>query len=184
MFFQFVFIQFITAHAILEFPTSRKTGKMSFQGTGVKISNFPPTTEQLNSCLDSTATAPVSTFSINDSITVTWKITIPHQSDPGVRIAFQSGTKMVVVKDNVNVNDLKSTVQIPKDLKPGNNVLQWIWASKEDGGFYMACSDITIQASTVNTTKSVLPNSTATSGAIIGSLPITPVLFMSLVILL
>ena len=52
---------------------------------------------------------------------------------------------MTVLQDNINVNDLKTIVSLPPN-KSGPAVIQWSWASEEDGGFYMACSDIMISA--------------------------------------
>ncbi|KAJ3335634.1 hypothetical protein HDU91_002096, partial [Kappamyces sp. JEL0680] len=76
----------VSSHAILEFPTSRQTGtQMSFRDVGVKIANFPPTAEQLASCLDSTPSQPKESFTEGQDVTLRWAITIPHTSDPGVR---------------------------------------------------------------------------------------------------
>jgi hypothetical protein len=139
----------IHCHAILTTPKSRTSGtQMSFSGIGVKIATFPPPPQQLNSCLDSTRQPSSLTVSPGSQTTVEWAITLPHSSDPGVRVALldpKGGPAMVLV-DNVNVNDLKTTVTFPAALTPGPAVMQWIWASKDDGGFYMACSDITVAA--------------------------------------
>ncbi|KAI8897139.1 hypothetical protein BC833DRAFT_566049 [Globomyces pollinis-pini] len=151
MYFQ-IFISAVYSHAILEFPTSRTTGtQMSFTGEGIKVANFPMTQAQLAGCLDSTATNPAQTFKSGQEIDVKWKITIPHQSDPGVRVAIQfPGGPMTVLKDNVNVNDISTKVKLPVGKSSDKAVLQWFWASKEDGGFYMACSDIRVVADTPN----------------------------------
>jgi hypothetical protein len=121
---------------------------MSFTGDGVKIANFPVTTDQLAGCLDSTPSAALDTIAPGESMTVRWNITIPHTSDPGVRVAIQfPGEPMQILKDNVNVNDLNTTVTIPQ-TSANSAVLQWLWASQEDGGFYLACSDLNIAGGT------------------------------------
>lgn len=137
----------VYSHAILTTPKSRTSGtQMSFKDDGIKIATFPPPPKNLNSCLDSTPQPSTLTVSPGGQTTLEWAITLPHSSDPGVRVALldpKGGPAMVLV-DKVNVNDLKTTVTFPAGLSPGPAVMQWIWASEEDGGFYMACSDITV----------------------------------------
>ncbi|KAJ3301526.1 hypothetical protein HDV03_000702 [Kappamyces sp. JEL0829] len=121
---------------------------MSFTGNGVKIANFPVTADQYSGCLDSTPVQPKDTYPQGGAVQVSWKITIPHKSDPGVRVSIQfPGEPMQVLSDHINVNDLAVSVPLPA-AKSGGAVLQWSWASQEDGGFYMACSDIMITAKT------------------------------------
>jgi hypothetical protein len=130
-------------HAILESPTSRTTGQMSFQGEGIKIANFPATPEQLAGCLDSTPGTPTN-VQPGSALEVRWRITIPHRSDPGVRVAIQfPGEQMQILQDNLDVNVLRTSVTIPQTTS-SSAILQWIWASQEDGGFYMACADLNI----------------------------------------
>ena len=91
------------------------------------------------------------------ALTVGWNITLPHTSDPGVRVAIQyPGLAMQVLKDNIDVNLKQAQVLVPNRLAP-NAVIQWYWSSEEDGGFYLACSDVAIVskvASTRGTTTS------------------------------
>ena len=111
-----------------------------------RIATFPPTAEQLAGCLDSTASTPTETFIAGRDLPVKWKLSIPHANDPGVRIAIQfPGEPMTVLKDALDVNDESATVQLPAGKTSDKAILQWMWATKEDGGFYMACSDIIVK---------------------------------------
>ena len=123
------------AHSILTFPKSRVTGtQMSYIGMGVKVANFPPTAEQLASCLDSTPEAPSMTLAPGADLQVKWNVTLDHPSDPGVRIAIQyPGEPMAVLQDKIDVHLNQTMVKLPAD-KTGNAVLQYIWASQVDGG--------------------------------------------------
>jgi hypothetical protein len=135
-------------HAILTYPTPRRTGRTSFEGEGIKIANFPPTRDQMSGCLDSTPSTPKETFRVGQSVSLAWEITIPHPSDPGVRVAIQfPGQPMQLLRDNIDVNVLQTSIVIPP-TRSNSAVLQWSWASAADNGFYLACSDIRIQAST------------------------------------
>ena len=137
---------YVFSHAILTSPTPRRTGNTSFEGLGIKVVNFPMTDLQKSGCLDSVPIAPTSTFAANANIDVNWEITLPHTSDPGVRIAIQYPNQpMQVLADNLDVNLKTMTVSAPN--KTGYAVIQWYWASEEDGGFYLACSDVMITPS-------------------------------------
>ncbi|KAI8905806.1 hypothetical protein EDD86DRAFT_182677, partial [Gorgonomyces haynaldii] len=96
-------------------------------------------------CLGATPIKPVDKFVAGQDVTVEWAITIPHKSDPGVRIAVQfPGEQMQVLADKLDVNSLKATVKLPAGKTADSAVIQWLWATQEDGGFYMACSDVQI----------------------------------------
>ncbi|KAJ3123130.1 hypothetical protein HK098_002173 [Nowakowskiella sp. JEL0407] len=141
----FSFIVSVLSHAVLEFPAPRKGEEVE---PGFKINNFPPTADQLSQCvgLGKTPGAVSSTFESGATIDVKWKITIPHKSDPGVRIAVQfPGEAFTVLVDNIDVNKVSVSVNLPAG-KSGTAVLQWMWATQEDGGFYMGCSDILVNA--------------------------------------
>ena len=141
----------VHGHAILTNLQSRTGPEMSFEGDGNKIATFPPTPQQLSGCLSSTPLPPRDTFTAGSQVELKWNITIPHASDPGVRVALQyPGESMLVLADNIDVNTLSTTVNLPPDKISESAVLQWMWASQEDGGFYMACSDIRIGAPTLN----------------------------------
>ncbi|KND02905.1 uncharacterized protein SPPG_01985 [Spizellomyces punctatus DAOM BR117] len=150
-----LFPSLTSGHAILLFPTSRQTGtQMSFTDVGIKIATFPPTAAQLNSCLDSTPVAPQEAFVAGSDVTVKWSITIPHQNPPGVRVAVQYDPQsdFIVLQDNIDVNALSATLSLPADKSSDTAVLQWLWASQEDGGFYMACSDVMIKPAAAGNT--------------------------------
>jgi hypothetical protein len=152
MLVQTILISIVSTHAILETPLPRTNGNMSYTGTGIKIVNFPPTPAQLNSCLGSTASPKPNTVLAGTNLNVKWAITIPHISDPGVRVAinYPPSLDFAVLKDNIDVNVKNIDVLIPAKL--GSATLQWIWASQEDGGFYMACSDLMVTDKAVNAT--------------------------------
>ncbi|KAJ2993547.1 hypothetical protein HDV02_002242 [Globomyces sp. JEL0801] len=153
-----LFISNTFAHAILDFPTPRKNGQMSFANPGIKVANFPITDAQKAGCLDSTPGAAVDTFTSGQDITVKWTITIPHKSDPGVRVAVQfPGEQFTVLQDNINVNDKSATLKLPAGKTSDKAVLQWFWATQEDGGFYMACSDIKIVGQAANAPAPAAP---------------------------
>lgn len=139
----------VNSHAILVNPPPRTTGQMSFSEIGIKIANFPPTAEQLNSCLDSAPSPTALQVKSGSQIPVEWSITIPHSSDPGVRIAMQFGDNVFeIMQDNIDINAKTAKITIPSD-KSGKAVVQWLWATQEDGGFYMACADVEIVAQVV-----------------------------------
>lgn len=85
-----------------------------------------------------------------------WKLTIPHNSDrtdSGVRIAIHYGDgdsyAQNILADGVDTggaqNDiLTRSITLPAGKTCENCVLQWMWAARADGGYYLGCSDIRI----------------------------------------
>ena len=81
-------------------------------------------------------------------IPVTWDITIPHDSAPGVKIAMSFSQT-----DSYNDNVLEpegldagsggeNTKEVTLPDKSGQAVLKWQWCSNEDGGCYITCADV------------------------------------------
>ncbi|KAJ3089332.1 hypothetical protein HK102_006631 [Quaeritorhiza haematococci] len=140
-----------SGHALMVDPPPRNVPDMR-QEPGGKLTPFPPPANLLNSCnTQAGPTTPgdaVATFTAGQTVTVRWKISIPHRSDPGVRIAVRYGEteNFEVLADNIDVNTLSADVQLPAGKTSQNAVIQWIWASQEDGGFYLGCSDVAITA--------------------------------------
>ncbi|KAJ3123119.1 hypothetical protein HK098_002162 [Nowakowskiella sp. JEL0407] len=135
----------VSGHAVLVSPPPRDGDEKE---PGLKIANFPVREDQLQQCVGvGKDVGPVkATFNEGGDVLVKWKITIPHKSDPGVRVAIQyPGEQFSLLTENVDVNLNQVSVKLPAG-KSGQAILQWLWASQADGGFYMACSDINVKA--------------------------------------
>jgi len=119
---------------------------------GIKNYPEPPTANQTNGCLGTTPGSPVATYVAGTNITVTWLTTILHTSAPGVSIAVQysatDGFNNNILASGVNIGNVGfNSLNVVLPSKTCNPcVIQWIWASASDGGFYMGCSDIVIIA--------------------------------------
>ncbi|KAJ3155640.1 hypothetical protein HDU89_006614 [Geranomyces variabilis] len=135
----------VAAHGILVSPAPR-----AGQGVapGPKFAIFPPPADLMALCGNNNNAGPVSaTFTAGESIPVKWQITIPHVSKPGVTISikYNPGDRFEALASGLDVNSVTSTVKLPADKASDNAVLQWTWASEEDGGFYLECADIAIK---------------------------------------
>ncbi|KAJ3078637.1 hypothetical protein HK102_004349 [Quaeritorhiza haematococci] len=135
------------AHGLLAFPPPRNDPGMSV-APGEKIARFPPPADILNSCHTSTPGPIAATLTAGQAVNVRWDITIPHPSAPGVRIAFARapGANFEVLAEGVDVNLNAYEVRLPADVTSPNAIIQWVWASETDGGFYLGCSDVAITA--------------------------------------
>ena len=116
---------------------------------------------------------PENVFIAGTDIQVQWKLTIPHPADvedTGVRIAlhYESGSSFEcnILKgglegdpgfdgpnrrvaagletDTTPGQTRSVTVRLPEGQTCDYCVLQWVWAARSDGGFYMNCADISI----------------------------------------
>jgi hypothetical protein len=138
----------VRGHAIMTGPTPREGAEMSTKDIGVKInSQFPLPAgfrTGADACPSANAKGQVTDFP-DGQIKVDWKLTIPHKSDPGVRVAiqFDGENAFTVLQDNIDVNALTANVDAPAG-KSGDAIVQWIWATQEDGGFYVACADVRV----------------------------------------
>ncbi|KAI9223077.1 hypothetical protein BC828DRAFT_376866 [Blastocladiella britannica] len=140
-----------SAHAILLSPTAR-AGANGSDNIGIKIPQ--PKDAQFFGTCGNAATTPgksAATFAAGDLVPVKWKITIDHLSDPGVSVALRCGSNKAFtpLAKSIKAQLQQTTVTIPKDTPAGNCELQWIWSSVDDGGSYIACSDITVRAAAV-----------------------------------
>jgi len=139
----------IFGHGIMLCPPPR-TGMATTQGT-----KYPgaPTSTNLNSCMGyDTAGSSQATFVAGQVTSIAWDTTIYHAPTPGVRIALActgdnfSDNILAQSLDVGQVGDHYYNITIPLS-KSGACVVQWIWNSNADGGFYIGCADITIIAS-------------------------------------
>ncbi|KNC96330.1 uncharacterized protein SPPG_08233 [Spizellomyces punctatus DAOM BR117] len=135
----------VDGHAILVDPKPRAGQGLA---PGPKFGNFPPTAEQLAGCANSTAGPISKTLTAGQNIDVKWAVTIPHVSAPGVRLAIQwaPGQAFQVLANGLDVSKNGSSVALPAGKTSNAAVLQWMWASQEDGGFYLECSDVAVKA--------------------------------------
>jgi hypothetical protein len=114
---------------------------------------------------------PQTAFRPGATVNVRWRLTIPHpldNSDTGVRVAVHyddtdsfscnivagglAGDPGFVVPasvvpagtgDEVRGEEVVHTITLPNKLC-NRCVLQWAWAARRDGGYYMSCADIAI----------------------------------------
>jgi hypothetical protein len=128
-----------------------------------------PTEADLNGCGGSpnndsgVGPDPVAVYNIEDgdrSVDVSWDVTIPHGTSPGTRIAVKYAEDNEGFNDNVltaggatppfdetvdNSEAGRKTLRVTlPEGKTGSAVLQWVWASTTDGGWYVGCADIAV----------------------------------------
>lgn len=117
---------------------------------------------------------PENVFTAGTSVPVRWRLTIPHPidvEDTGIRVSlhYESGSSFAcnILKgglegdpgydDRPNMRvaagpttttapntEVTVLVDLPADQTCDYCVLQWVWAARADGGFYMGCADIAI----------------------------------------
>eukprot|EP01112_Ceratiomyxa_fruticulosa_P002647 TRINITY_DN1279_c0_g1_i2.p1 TRINITY_DN1279_c0_g1~~TRINITY_DN1279_c0_g1_i2.p1 ORF type:complete len:177 (+),score=28.15 TRINITY_DN1279_c0_g1_i2:502-1032(+) len=160
-----LFLTFITlalSHGILVLPPPRYG---TDKAPGTKNPGVP-TDQQLNTCgLGDTGPGIITvTYQAGTPITVYWNTTIVHPNPPGVRVAVQYSPT-----DPFNNNVLASELEIgsvglhsvnvtlPKDKVCDKCVLQWMWVTYADGGYYIGCSDIRIQSDPVKSINYTYP---------------------------
>ena len=186
-----VFIPLVASHGILICPPARD-GQMEVPGK--KITPRPPTTTQLNACDGTSAGAIVGKYIAGSSINVTWDTTLLHTSAPGVRIAIKYSDA-----DSFNANILAEgvsignnglnyhTVALPAGKTSNNAVLQWVWDSQTDGGYYLGCSDIAIVTAGAQAPVCKVPGGSdlpSASGASVNSVAILLLAVISLIAML
>jgi len=154
-----VFVVVVAGHGILVQPTPRAG---TDQGTGDKIQGSSATNDGSNTCAGPSggagevAGAIQATYQAGSQIKVTWDTTIPHASPPGVRIAIRY-QPTDSFDDNILAQGLdvgakgchSTTVTLLANKTCDDCVLQWMWESSADGGYYLGCSDIKIQTAAV-----------------------------------
>ncbi|KAI8807443.1 hypothetical protein BJ742DRAFT_812788 [Cladochytrium replicatum] len=159
-------IPYTLAHAVLEDPAPR-----AGQGVepGVKVYGVPGT-EHLSGkgkqfCLSSSEGKIAQTYEAGQTIRVAWKVTIPHKNAPGVmvQIRYNPDEEPVVLIKGADAAIGFVYMPLPKDKTSAKAVLQWSWTSTEDGGFYLACSDIAITGGNKSATTTI--KSTRTKSA-------------------
>jgi len=144
-----VFPALAYSHGVLYCPTPRAGMGVS---PGTKHQPRPPTTQELNDCAGSTAGTPTATYNAGDDISITWDTTLVHTNAPGVRIAVSYSSS-----DSFNQNILADfgvdvggkgyhnfTVTLPSGKTSNNAIIQWIWDSSSDNGYYLECADVKI----------------------------------------
>jgi hypothetical protein len=166
------------AHAIMTKPPPRPNQ----QGTGVKLQPFADAKKLADAGCggitnkDPGVQRPTVAYRPGATVTVEWKLTIPHPADnldSGVRIALHydkadSFTSNILAGGVIGdptytpvaagqANDASNalvtqTITLPAGKTCDYCTLQWIWAANQDGGSYVGCSDIAI------TTDGTLPN--------------------------
>lgn len=120
---------------------------MSTSDPGIKIAQLPPPAALLTragSCPGADTPGQVTDLS-SRAIDLKWTVSIPHDNAPGVRVAvmFEGEDKFTVLANGVDAKAEQTNVVVPGD-KSGAAVVQWMWASNEDGGFYLACADVRV----------------------------------------
>mmetsp|Transcript_43046 Transcript_43046/g.113071 ORF Transcript_43046/g.113071 Transcript_43046/m.113071 type:complete len:408 (+) Transcript_43046:64-1287(+) len=142
-------------------------GKVANRGCGGAANN-DPSTQGWPAAPGTTNTAgriprPSTAYVAGASVDVSWAITVPHQRDildGGVRIALHySETDSFdcnVLADRVQAGpdipdqnteppqEVTVSVDLPPDKYCDYCVLQFMWAAKNDDGFYISCADIAI----------------------------------------
>eukprot|EP00753_Platysulcus_tardus_P021364 PLAT8871.1.p1 GENE.PLAT8871.1~~PLAT8871.1.p1 ORF type:complete len:212 (-),score=34.43 PLAT8871.1:339-911(-) len=158
----------VSAHAILVVPRPRPTdGLTSGGGLGVKIpfaaNPSRPTEQEMNSCGNSPRGPVTIAWEQGSAITIAWKMTLPHASSPGVRVAINDGSGFVPLQllegqtsadgffpafdGTAGTTDsiYATKVVLPENLSCLRCELQWVWASTQDGGWYRGCVDVQVQ---------------------------------------
>jgi hypothetical protein len=164
-------------HALLTSPVPRTDGGMvGLVAPGIKQATFPPLATQLSGCLKSTKTfSSKNTYTAGNRVTLNWTITIAHPSDPGVRVAIQygPGKPMTLLKDKIDVNAKQAFIDLDNAYS-GEALLQWMWVSEADGGFYMACADLNIVKASLSTVLTDSDTDTLNTEASKGTIRVSP----------
>jgi len=134
--------------ALFEVCPTARTGMAV--GVGNKNPGVP-TQSQLNGCLGTSPGPIAATYNAGSTISVTWETTIYHASAPGVSIAVSyDGNTFTSLASGLDIGQNgfhNTTVKLPAGQTSNNAIIQWIWQSTADGGFYLGCSDVSIVAS-------------------------------------
>jgi len=165
------FLIAINAHGILVCPPARAGQNNS---PGLKLYPEPPTSVELGGCDVSTPAAPVATYVAGSTFLLTWDTTLLHPFLPGVRIAVSySGAdsfndNVLVNGHDIGVSGLNTiNVTLPPNKVSTSAIIQWVWASVTDGGYYLGCADIVIVASG----NYAAPSCAATVGNVVFAAP-------------
>ncbi|KAI9341437.1 hypothetical protein BDR26DRAFT_860425 [Obelidium mucronatum] len=144
------FQQTVTGHAILLDPIPR-TGMAV--GNGIKyvgnITNYIPD-PKFPACAEFQTSGPVTKkYVAGETVGIKWKNTIPHSNPPGVTISIQYavGGEFVVLAEGIDDGPEEATIKLPAGKSSPSAVLRFMWQSKEDGGFYVGCADVSITES-------------------------------------
>ncbi|KAI8618340.1 hypothetical protein BC830DRAFT_1109429 [Chytriomyces sp. MP71] len=165
----------VQSHAILVEPKARDGMAV---GNGIKyvgnVTNYIPD-PAFPMCAGFPAAATVATYNAGDKVTIKWDVTIPHTSDPGVTISMQYGTESDFIVLTSGVDDAlgATAVTLPMDKSSKAAVLRFMWQSKSDGGFYVGCSDVTVNGPAADAVVSSMVGPTGATAAPASLLTIT-----------
>jgi hypothetical protein len=146
----------VYSHGLLTSPAAREGMNVE---PGEKFTPRPPTPEQLNGCAGVPAGAPSETWVSGSLVNISWIITIPHMNPPGVRLAiqFEPEEDFISLAEGLDINLLTAEVQLPEGRTSENAVIQWLWDTEADNGFYMGCGDVRVIADTNVGAEELLP---------------------------
>ncbi|KAJ3398571.1 hypothetical protein CcCBS67573_g04681 [Chytriomyces confervae] len=142
-------VSLVYSHAVLIGPKSREGMDI---GDGIKyvgnITRYAPD-PSFPMCAGFPAAAPVQTYTAGSKLDIKWSVTIPHTSDPGVTISiqYQPSEEFMVLGSGIDDALTQASIQLPPNKSSTSAVLRFMWQSKDDGGFYIGCSDIVVNPS-------------------------------------
>ena len=154
----FCFVDNIYGHGKMVLPVPR-AGSGGRSDLGDKLQPFPATAANITACggtanKDPGPLAIQNTYQAGQTISIVWKTTITHDNAPGVRIMVRYTTTedFTVLADALQIGAdgcHNTTVTLPATRTSNNAVIQWLWQSQSDGGFYIGCADVKIQTAAV-----------------------------------
>jgi len=143
-------ITYAAGHAILVAPAPRVAMRAE---PGAKLPGLlAAATEGCGAGSNPEQLLPANIFEARTSVTVTWKVTIPHPADPaGVSVAIQYSPTDSFAANRLQANGNIGTGTVSLSLPIGaktcqNCILRWNWDAPNDGGHYLGCADIQIVA--------------------------------------
>ena len=133
--------------------------------------------------------APEFSYQPGNPVQVLWDVTLSHSTAPGVTIDIRysvsnlgafgamsvasgpglgtTAANLLVDEDNISAGNVagahKLSVAIPADAPDGLATIRWIWASQDDGGYYVGCSEILVDSTNA-------PGTTLSSAASLSAL--------------
>lgn len=167
----------VSGHGILTDPVSRlglnrpgTQSKKYTHGQNGTNGQYPLSTRMLRTCGymdDEVPRAIVKNYVIGDTISFSWKLTLPHAAGNGNREYVRLGIKYDFAQDfadNIlflDVTDdasgsqtqardaiITKTATATLNQACNNCRIQWVWDSETDGGGYIDCADIRVNLNT------------------------------------
>ncbi|KAJ3383969.1 hypothetical protein HDU92_003873 [Lobulomyces angularis] len=153
------------SHGILTSPKARPDMAIA---PGIKYQPRPPTAANLQSCMDSPLQNYTEVWESGSNVTIKWDTTIPHPNPPGVKISvqFNLNSSFITLVEGLDITLNQYTLKLPEDKVSDHAVVQWIWDSEDDKGFYLGCGDVKIVEKDLSNSKS--------STAVIKAAPSSP----------